>query len=910
MDGLDDDQLAALASTFQGELLEGLELLDFDEFTAWCAAEREHARTTHGAILAALIERHRRRPSLALPHARELVRIDPLDQGARADLIELLLAAGRRNEALAQYESATRLLEELGAKPTEPLSSAGRAVKHHRGELSSANDDPGSSVSVVSEDRPSLVPRDGVVVGRKDERARLLRVLDRAGAKQGVRVFLLKGESGVGKTTLLSQLANEAKARGCTLFEGAAYEAEAGRPYGPWVDALRKLPEEAIPAEQRKALAPLLPELGEEGDEEQSRDRLFGAIVETIAARARPHAPALLMFDDIHWCDDATAELLHYVARVTRDHSVAIVLGARDGELVDNESVMRVLRSLRREGLIEEQLLLPLTERDITALVHRLGSEADAARIFEQSGGNPLLARELAHAAPAEGPLPSSLKELIGDRLARLPAGTGGVLRWAAILGPTFDVERLSELVSLELDPLMGALSVLERHALLESQDTGYQFHHALVHRVVYTEISEPRRKLMHLRVARLLEGRPDPNGEVAMEVAHHAGVGGDVALAARACVVAGGRCLKLFANAEAYAHARRGLRYAESLPDPERLKLRIELEHISTSAKIPDDVEGEAKRIEALAEEALAAGCPEHARLGFTVVSYLRWTIGEPEHAHRLSLRAEFASRGAGDRHRMVGMAEAARCLVMLERDVPQAEALLHEARALTERSGDSPWPVLDGLGLLHLHAGDLDAAKAQFEKALDKAKKTGNRVQEFMALEHLVMVSIETQSIDAACEHARDLATIGEKLREGSERPLGRAMLALCRYRKGEADCRDALESGLQELREVDAKQRLSFVLLQAASVELSRGELDSAERRAREALSLAEAIEHPSSRSLARALLVRIARERGDIENARRHVASLEASDALSDRVRREVMREIEALRLQSDRPKEKV
>lgn len=904
------ERLLKLAASFRGELLEGLDLIDFDEFTAWCAAEREHARKLHVQLLQALIERFHERPDQALPHARELVRIDPLDEEARASLIRLLTLAGRRNEAKAQYESAARMLKELGAKPTGPLITAWREVQS---QIAITEETPVSpSPPSEAHDRAEAV-RDGqprspdLLVGRRKELDCMVALLDEA-ARGRLKVFLLKGESGVGKTRLLSELSRTARQRGFTVFEAAAYEAEAGRPYGPWIDALRRLPQDGISVGARSALAPLLPELGGSGQVTQSRDRLFGAVVELVAGCAQPGKPAVLMFDDVHWCDDATAELLHYVARMSASHPLAIVLGARDGEIVDNESIMRVLRGFRRDGLISEHLLLPLTAQEVATLVEGLDSAADPSEVFALSGGNALLATELAQAAshPRET-VPRSLKELVGDRLARLAPETGDVLRWSAILGPTFDVSRLTELVSLALDPLMNALYELERHALLETTSAApgmYAFHHALVHQVVYSEISEPRRKLMHLRVARLLQDLDDPDGTLALELAHHASVAGDAATAARACAAAGNQCLHMFANAEAWAHARRGLRLVEELPDPERIKLRIELEQVSLGARWPDNAESEARRIETLAEQALDAGCPEHARLGFTLVSYLRWYEGAVGDAHRASMRAEFASRGTDDQDRAIGIAEAARCLVILERDLAQAEALLLEARALMDRSGEPTWAVFDGLGLLRLHAGALDDAKTAFEQAWSLARKEGNRLQEFMSLEHLVSVSIHRRDEDQACAYAKELAVIGEKLRDGSERSLGRAMLALCRYRKEETDYRADLEDAVQALREVDAKQRLAFVLTQAASIESERGELEKAADRAREAVELGEILEQPSETALARAILLRVARERGDFQAAHEQVGALRKLRGYARHVKDLVDRELARYELEHE------
>ena len=542
-----------------------------------------------------------------------------------------------------------------------------------------------------------------------------------------------------------------------------------------------------------------------------------------------------------------------------------------------------------------------MTERDIEELVQTLEGNADPAEVFNLSGGNALMARELARASESGETIPGSLRELIADRIGRLSTESRNMLRWGAVLGQTFGVERLTEVVSFDFDSLMNGLSELERRAMLVSAGDSaelYSFQHALVHRVVYSQISEPRRKLMHRRVAQLLHNRDDPDGRIALELAHHASVSGDAAMAVEACISAGSRCLRVFANAEAYTHARRGLRLVDKLPRSVQAKLRIELEQIRLAARMPEDPDAESKLIEALAEEALDAGHQEHARLGFTLVSTLRWHEGSLVDAHRLSLRAELASRGADDHTRAVGIAETARCLVILERDLAQAEALLLEARALTERSGETAWAVFDGVGLLRLHAGALDEAKAAFEEAWSIAKRRGNRLEEFMSLEHLVMVSIHRREPDEACKHARELADIGEKLREGSEAPLGRAMLALCRYQKGERERRSALEEAIQELRDADAKQRLAFVLTQAAAIESERGELESAAARASEAEAIGRVLQQPSESALARAVLLRIAREKGDDEAANQIAAELREIRGYAKHVGEVVDRELAA------------
>ena len=165
-------------------------------------------------------------------------------------------------------------------------------------------------------------------------------------------------------------------------------------------------------------------------------------------------------------------------------------------------------------------------------------------------------------------------------------------------------------------------------------------------------------------------------------------------------------------------------------------------------------------------------------------------------------------------------------------------------------------------------------------------------------MALEHLVMVAIHRRDPEEACQLAQELAAIGEKLREGSEAPLGRAMLALCRYQKGEVDHRKALEDALQELRDVDAKQRLAFVLTQAAAIESERGDLTTAAARAAEAEAISRVLQQPSEAALARAVLLRIARKQGDEAAVRQQAKELSEIRGYAKHVGLVVERELAA------------
>lgn len=128
LDALDTERLAALASSLGGVFLEGLELTEFRDFHGWCVAERESARARHAALLHALLGRLGDDPDAALPHARALVEVAPLDEEARGTLIALLGVAGRRDEARQQFEAGTRVLDEHGVRRSGALASAWQRV--------------------------------------------------------------------------------------------------------------------------------------------------------------------------------------------------------------------------------------------------------------------------------------------------------------------------------------------------------------------------------------------------------------------------------------------------------------------------------------------------------------------------------------------------------------------------------------------------------------------------------------------------------------------------------------------------------------------------------------------------------------------------------------------------------------
>lgn len=863
---LSDSELDELLGLVRGEFLEGIEFTEFLDFHGWVAGQRETARRAHARLLAEGVRR-KPDPESALPLARRLAQVDPLSQAAQAQLVRLLVAAGRQREAQTRLESARRLLSELGEQPGPELLQALQAP------VKPATPAPDRRADTATAIRAPLV-------GREAELREIEALAGVARDKRRAHGLLLAGPPGIGKSRLLDELGRLLAKSGATVLSGRSFELEQDRPYGPWIDALGRISKHAIGAELGRELAPLLGAAAQQGG---SREQLFGAISELIAARAHSAPPVVLMLDDVQWLDAASIELLHYAVRTNRHRPLLLLFSARPGELPDNDAALRLVRQLGRDGLLAERELAPLPEADAGRLIRAVAPQADVEAICRDSGGNPLFALELARGAGARESLPASVAGAIRERTETLPAGALEVLRWGAVAGCYAPVELLGELAKLELEALIESLETLERHALMQSVADArtplgaFAFPHEITRRAVYDELSGPRRRLMHLKVARLLGAREDPDGRIAADVAHHASQAGEFKLAAESCVAAGRRCLRLFAGSEADGFARRGMAFAARLDDPERTRLTLELHEVRLGARKPEKLGQAADELQQLAEHALDLGCLEHARLGFHMAAWLRWEGGEWGDAQRQMMRAEVASRDAPPEQRALAMAEAARCLAMLERDLCQAEALLLEAAAMARRSGVESAGMLHAAGMLRLHEGKLDEAAGLFERAQSLARTRGDRVSEFQVLDHRLLLELERGDTRAALRLAEELLEIGQKLRGGSEAPCAAVMLDVARQAAGH-DAQSEFERDLVTLREVDAKVHLLHALLHMAALDLQQQRPRQAGERAAEARTLAELLQRPSDAAAAALLLLRAAEATGDARTAKQQLAAL--------------------------------
>lgn len=321
------------------------------------------------------------------------------------------------------------------------------------------------------------------IVGRADELAAVEDLLDATSA--GPAALILEGEPGIGKTTLLEAGRARAAAHGHRILAARPAPAEVRLAHAGLADLLRDEPLDGLPPAQREALdAALL-----RGDARApDRRAVAAALLTVVERRAAADAPVLIVIDDLQWLDPSTAAALAFaLRRVTGRVGLLGACHPRTAALPDAPR--------RSVG--------PLPAADVARLVRPL-PRALARRVGDLSGGNPLFALEIARTVTAEDPtptLPDTLKDLVAERLAGLPADVLLSLAVAAALERPDVALAVAALPDIDV---VAALTEAEAADVIAFERGAVAFTHPLLAAGVAELVPPARRRAIHARLAEL----------------------------------------------------------------------------------------------------------------------------------------------------------------------------------------------------------------------------------------------------------------------------------------------------------------------------------------------------------------------------------------------------------------------
>ncbi|MGW0521510.1 helix-turn-helix transcriptional regulator [Crossiella sp. NPDC003009] len=419
------------------------------------------------------------------------------------------------------------------------------------------------------------------LVGRDSQLRQLTRLLDDLPGGR-LSVAEVVGEPGLGKTRLLEELRE--RADGVLLGWGRGVEFEPRPAFGMFVEALDPLlADHPLPAALRARLASVFPACaGRAADGlglDAERFQLHRAVIRALELLAE-HRPLVLVLDDVHWCDPASAELLAQLLRHRPRRPILLITAYRPRQLPS--AVAAVLTRAVPAGSSRRIELGPLDLTEATRLLGPAVGGLRAAALHQASGGNPLYLQALARAPESAlhphqlaEQVPAPAKSALLAEFTRLPEQVRLVAKAAAVIGEPIEPELVAAAAGIGLPETLAAAQQLVAADLLRANepDRSVTFRHPLLRAAVYESASPLWQATAHRRVAELLRARGAPATQLAPHLARCGKVGDSSAIQV---LTTAAENLQLHAPAAAASLHRAALRLTTADAGVDRLRLQL----------------------------------------------------------------------------------------------------------------------------------------------------------------------------------------------------------------------------------------------------------------------------------------------------------------------------------------------
>jgi tetratricopeptide (TPR) repeat protein len=429
----------------------------------------------------------------------------------------------------------------------------------------------------------------GRLIGRESALAAAGSVLGDALSGSG-QFLMISGEAGIGKTAMLAALIDQAGPVPLVL-RGFCWEGDGAPPYWPWSQVLRATG--LTPAELGEAawLLPPAPGTAEPMSAAAAADaqfRLFGAVSRCLSELAA-RRPVLVVLDDLHWADEPSLRLLLFLSRALAGEAVLLLGAYRDTE------ASRELDELA--GTAQQLVLHGLAPAEVEAMAGDLAeamavpgpSSQVISELWQRSGGNPFLVRELTRLVVAQGSwheptqLPAGVTETLRRRLARLSTECVRLLERAAVAGRDIDLTLLTpgtataDGAAADEAAAAGLLDEARRAGVIAGASEP-RFTHDLYRETILDGLAPEARAAINLSVGRALQARSGPAARVA---AHLLAAGPQARSDALSySLLAAREATARLGHEDACAHYLRALQLAEAAQGPvgERTEILREL--------------------------------------------------------------------------------------------------------------------------------------------------------------------------------------------------------------------------------------------------------------------------------------------------------------------------------------------
>ncbi len=565
---------------YRGELLPGV----YDD---WVLEARTHLERDCADLCDLLCSARTKNGDLAeaARAARRRIQLQPLEEAGYRALMQLQADMGDRAAAVTSYHRCASILErELGIIPDAATRLVfQRLLTDARpGGAGPAGVD-GAGAAAVERALPRAGPPAVQLVGRSAELG-LLQGLWRAAATGRPGLALVCGAAGVGKTRLVAELADLARAQGAVVAGSQCFGRSGRLALAPVADWLRSPAVSAVTAgldeswraeverlipSGRRSERPVVPAVL--ADAWQGH-RFYEGLARALHAVDRP---MLLLLENLQWCDQETLAFLTFCLGLAPTAKLLVAATLRNDNPVDDHALVDWTGRMRAAGLLTQITLSPLEAADTACLGDAISgqplSAADRDLLQATTGGFPLYIVEAVRGISAAGPVPipaGDLAAVLRNRLDQVTSPAREVAGLAAAAGGDFTLDLLTEASDLDADVVVAAVDELWQRRILREFRDGYDFSHDLLRETAYDQVSPPKRWLLHRRIAQSLELlHADDTDLVAAPLAEQYARGGRPARAVAYYQRAAGVAAGMFAYDEAIRLHKEALSIIRGLP-------------------------------------------------------------------------------------------------------------------------------------------------------------------------------------------------------------------------------------------------------------------------------------------------------------------------------------------------------
>jgi DNA-binding CsgD family transcriptional regulator len=703
------------------------------------------------------------------------------------------------------------------------------------------------------------VVRCPLLIGRDDLLELVDRRLDDVVAGHG-QFLLLAGQAGIGKTRFLGAIRRKAEARGFAAVEGSVAPQDHDVPAASILDMARsmtRMPAFATLGAQLLELDRAIPV-----PEHVRRRRLVTETVELILASLS--GPTMLAFEDLHWADDVSLEIIAELARRSRD-SMLLITGDYRTEEVPRGTNLRAWRSRLLTQRIAEEIRLGRLDPADTALVTTLlldtGLPAPrdvAAAVYERTDGIPLHIEELLGALSAEARadgtaireanVPDTIEDAVIARIAQLSPEAQATARAGAVIGRCFVPEVLAGIMDVPPDAIEAPLQELVDQFVLEPPGVRglYDFRHQLLRDALYRTIPASDRRRFHARAGEFgarLEGASEIHASVHYE---RAGLRREAFEAA----LAGAReAASLSARREAFELYQRAVANMPDDLDPDE-RASILYAFALQALTIEENDLGEQMAREAAAAYR-AAGKPARAIGALAMVGSV-WRRQAMPVAERLAQTRELwveLDALPEDREVLDVRADLCMSLAMFAMDgraMPEARAYLETLATVADRLDDPEWRMIADWksGVAETIDGDVQAGLARIGEVAHAAERAGWESTGVTAFREAATIAASALDYAAATRWIGEGLRYADSIEQSHCAHVMRSTQAITSWAR--ADLVDAQIRARQAIVDKGCRRAAAMARWALGYVLLSRGELDEASRELGEAFTFGIASE----------------------------------------------------------------